>query len=104
MKTATSMAASALLAAGLCFGAAAPAAAKYCEGTVYGLSRHYNPATGSGFLAVRTRPSAHSRQFAELFNGDRFGIVERRGNWYQIELDGGLGWANARWIRNSCGW
>ena len=103
MKIATTVAALALVGAGL-LGASAPAQARYCEGRVYGLSRNYDPDTGSGFLAVRTRPNAHARQFAELFNGDRFGIVDRRGNWYQIELDGGLGWANARWIRNSCGW
>lgn len=44
--------------AGLWIGASTPAGAQYCEGTVHGLSGRYNLATGSGFLAVRTRPNS----------------------------------------------
>lgn len=44
--------------AGLWIGTLTPAGAQYCEGTVHGLSGRYNLATGSGFLAVRTRPNS----------------------------------------------
>lgn len=87
-------------------GFATKAAAQYCEGRVYGLSRHYNPATGSGFLAVRAGPRRSASQVGELFNGDRVEIFDRRGNWYRVAaLDGSSdGWASARWIRNACGY
>jgi hypothetical protein len=98
------LAAVALCAAGLSFSAAAPAAAQYCEGTVHGLSGRYNLATGSGFLAMRIRPSASAPMVAQLFNRDTVEIFGRRGNWYHVELDGLEGWANARWMRNSCGY
>jgi len=102
MKPKVAFAAVALAAAGLSLGAAMPAGAQYCEGTVHGLSGRYNPATGSGFLAVRARPSGSSRLVWQLFNGDTVEIFGRRGNWYHVELDGLEGWANARWLRNSC--
>lgn len=84
--------------------ATAPAQAQYCEGTVHGLSRYYNPTTGAGFLAVRAKPRASSHQRGELFNGDKVEIFDRSGNWYRIApLDGGPeGWAHARWIWNDC--
>jgi hypothetical protein len=97
-------AAVALCVGGLSFHAAAPAAAGYCEGRVHGLSRHYDAATGSGFLAVRARPSGSSRMVWQLFNGDTVEVFGRRGNWYHVELDGIEGWANARWLWNSCGY
>ena len=81
-----------------------PASAQYCEGTVHGLSRHYNLATGSGFLAVRARPSSSSRMIGQLFNGDHTEIFDRRGNWYKVGIGGATGWANARWLRNDCGY
>jgi uncharacterized protein YgiM (DUF1202 family) len=82
----------------------APALAQYCEGTIHGLSRRYNPATGSGFLAVRAGPKKSASQVGELFNGDKVEIFDRRGNWYKIAaLDGSSeGWANAGYIRNDC--
>ena len=40
----------------------------------------------------------------QLFNGDHTEIFDRRGNWYQVEIGGGTGWANARWLRNDCGY
>ena len=82
-----------------------PAKAQYCEGTVHGLSGHYNPATGAGFLAVRAGPRARASQRGELFNGDTVEIFQRRGNWYKIATTEGpmlQGWANARWIYNDC--
>ena len=86
-------------------GAPAPALAQSCEGTVHGLSRNYNPSTGAGFLAVRSRPTASSRKLGELFNGDKMEIFGRRGNWYEIASYSGLeGWAHARWIHNDCGY
>lgn len=82
----------------------APASAQYCHGTVHGLSRYYNLATGSGFLAVRARPSSSSRMIGQLFNGDQTVILDRRGSWYKIRFRGARGWAHARWIWNSCGY
>ncbi|MER9328939.1 SH3 domain-containing protein [Mesorhizobium sp. M0488] len=90
--------------AGLWIGAPTPAGAQYCEGTVHGLSGRYNLGTGSGFLAVRTRPNSSSRMIGQLFNGDHTEIFDRRGNWYQVEIGGTTGWANARWLRNDCGY
>ncbi len=85
-------------------GFATRAAAQYCEGKVHGLSRNYNAATGSGFLAVRAGPRRSASQIGELFNGDKVEIFDRRGNWYRVAaLDGTSdGWASARWIRNDC--
>ena len=82
--------------------AAAPAQAQYCEGTVFGLSRTYNLATGSGFLAVRAGPSSKTRMVGQLFNGDTVEIFSRQGNWYRVAMGGIDGWANVRWMRNSC--
>jgi uncharacterized protein YgiM (DUF1202 family) len=83
---------------------AAPAQAQMCEGTVHGLSSHYNPSTGSGFLAVRSKPRASSYQKGELFNSDKVEIFDRRGNWYKIASEDSPleGWASARYIWNDC--
>lgn len=75
-----------------------------CTGVVRGLSSNYNPATGSGFLAVRAGPTTSATQIGELFNGDRVTVVRRQGNWYRISGQGMNGWAYAKYIRNSCGW
>jgi uncharacterized protein YraI len=92
----------AALAAVLAF--AAPASAQYCEGKVRGLSSHYNPRTGEGFLAVRAGPSRSAAQYGELFNGDTVEIFTRKGKWYKIAATNGSveGWASVRWIRNDC--
>ena len=84
-----------------------PAHAQYCEGTVHGLSSYYNPATGSGFLAVRAGPRPAATQVGELFNGDRVEVFTRRGNWYRIATASGPmleGWVSARWLYNECGY
>ncbi|HAH08520.1 MAG TPA: SH3 domain-containing protein [Alphaproteobacteria bacterium] len=84
-----------------------PAAqAGMCEGVVRGLSRHYNQYEGSGFLAVRTKPTSSARKVGELYNGDRVEVFRRKGNWYRVaSLSNSLeGWAHARWIRNECGY
>jgi uncharacterized protein YgiM (DUF1202 family) len=83
---------------------ASGAAAQYCEGTVHGLSAAYNLASGSGFLAVRSKPKASARMVGQFFNGDKTEILGRQGNWYRVAIGGIDGWANARWIRNSCGY
>ena len=87
-------------------GAAPQASAQYCEGTVRGLSSHYNASTGAGFLAVRTAPRKSAAQIGELFNGDKVEIFDRRGNWYRVAATDGSsdGWASARWVRNDCGY
>ena len=73
-----------------------------CTGIVYGLSQNYNLARGTGFLAVRTRPTTRSRMIDQLFNGERVQIFSRRGNWYEITYSRGNGWAYARYIDNEC--
>ncbi|MBX3568375.1 MAG: SH3 domain-containing protein [Rhizobiaceae bacterium] len=91
--------------AALAFGlGSGSAAAQYCEGTVHGLSGRYNLAKGTGFLAVRARPSSSARMVGQLFNGDTVEIFDRRGNWYRVAMGGIDGWAHARWMRNSCGY
>lgn len=90
------------LVAALALGAATPAQSQYCEGRVHGLSGRYNLATGSGFLAVRSRPNASARMVGQLFNGDTVEIFDRRGNWYRVAMGGIDGWASAKWMRNSC--
>lgn len=83
--------------------AVAPAFAQSCGGTVHGLSRHYDPATGEGFLAVRAGPRTSASQRGELFNGDEVTILGRRGNWYRIDAeDIGIGWAYAKYIETDC--
>jgi uncharacterized protein YraI len=70
---------------------------------VRGLSADYDPATGSGFLAVRAGPRTSASQIGELFNGDEVTIVGQRGKWYRIDAEGiGLGWAFSKWIRSEC--
>lgn len=81
---------------------ASPASAAYCVGTVHGLSKYYNLATGSGFLAVRRRPSSSSQMVGQLFNGDTVRILDRAGAWYQIRAGGLHGWAYRKWMWNSC--
>jgi uncharacterized protein YraI len=81
---------------------AVPAQAQYCEGTVFGLSDRYDLAKGTGFLAVRAAPSSKARMVGELYNGNTVEIFARQGNWYRVAMGGIDGWANARWMRNSC--
>jgi uncharacterized protein YgiM (DUF1202 family) len=81
------------------------AIAQYCEGTVHGLSGRYNPATGSGFLAVRAGPKRSATQVGELFNGDTVEVFDRRGNWYKVASTtdaSNEGWVSARYLHNDC--
>ena len=82
------------------------AQAEMCTGTVHGLSGHYNPATGAGFLAVRAGPRTSATQVGELFNGDQAEIFDRRGKWYKVAaLNGPVeGWVSRRWLANDCGY
>lgn len=81
----------------------APAAhAGSCQGTVGGLSNTYNLAKGSGFLAVRSRPTAKSRMKGQLFNGNIVEVDRRRGNWLYVYTDNGQGWVFARYVRRGC--
>ena len=93
-----------LIIAGMGLGFPDRASAEYCEGTVRGLSNDYNLATGSGFLAVRSRPTSSSRMLAQLFNGDRVEILRRQGSWYRVWTGSVDGWSHRRWLRNSCGY
>ena len=86
---------------------ATPAFAGVCEGTVFGLSSHYDPATGSGFLAVRAGPHASAQQVGELYNGAPVEIDDHQGNWYLIVSEKHeqlSGWASAKWIHTDCQW
>jgi uncharacterized protein YgiM (DUF1202 family) len=86
---------------------ATAAHAQMCTGTVHGLSGHYNPATGAGFLAVRAGPKSAATQVGELFNGGQVEIFTRKGKWYKIATLNGPaieGWANRRWLSNDCGY
>ena len=72
-----------------------------CTATVRGLSSTYNPATGSGFLALRAGPGTRNPQIGEAFNGERYRVLGVRGGWVKIEaLDGEL-WAFGRYLRRS---
>jgi uncharacterized protein YgiM (DUF1202 family) len=102
VKQSVLAAVAAAIIAGVAVGSSSPAQSQYCEGTVHGLSRHYNLATGSGFLAVRKRPTSSSRMVHQLFNGDRVEITDRSGNWYFVGGAGFEGWANRKWMWNSC--
>jgi hypothetical protein len=102
-KAVLSAAAFTTVTATLTIGAATPVQAQYCEGTVHGLSRTYDLARGTGFLAVRARPSASSPMVHQLFNGDTVEITDKRGSWYFVGGDGFEGWAHRNWMSNSCG-
>lgn len=101
-KAALSAAAIAAVTATLTIGVATPVQAQYCEGTVHGLPSSYNLARGTGFLAMRARPSASSPMVHQLFNGDTVEITDRRGSWYFVGGDGFEGWAHRNWMSNSC--
>ena len=79
--------------------------AQYCEGTVHGLSGRYNPATGSGFLAVRAGPKRSATQVGEMFNGDTVEVFTRRGSWYKVASTTTPiveGWVSAKFLSNEC--
>ena len=78
-----------------------------CDGKVAGLSSHYDPATGSGFLAVRADPNASAQKVGELYNGAGVEIDARQGGWYMIvsKKDEHLsGWVSTKWISTACNW
>jgi uncharacterized protein YgiM (DUF1202 family) len=85
-----------------------PASARgsICDGTVRGLSRYYDPDSGSGFLALRTGPSSRYAQIGELFNGNHVEIYGHRGSWLKVYSDdvGEQGWVHGRWVRDNCPW
>lgn len=91
-----------LLASGAVFVAPAPAQAGNCIGTVVGLSAHYNPATGSGFLAVREGPSTAAPQVGELFNGNQVDTGKSSGPWVYVIGESVEGWVHSRWLRIRC--
>lgn len=74
-----------------------------CTGRVAGVGERYNPATGSGFLALRAGPNAQATQLGELFNGDRVAIAGRSGQWLNvITARQERGWVFAKYIKSSC--
>ncbi|MEM1316742.1 MAG: SH3 domain-containing protein, partial [Pseudomonadota bacterium] len=65
-----------------------------CSGTVSGLSNTYNLKKGSGFLAIRSKPTASSKMIGQTFNGNTVEIDQRRGNWLYVYDDASqkVGW------------
>lgn len=102
MSVRISLSLAAVAAAAIALATSTPARSQYCEGTVHGLSKVYNFNKGTGFLAVRKRPTSSSRMVAQLFNGDTVEITDRSGNWYFVGGDGFEGWAHRKWMWNSC--
>ncbi len=62
-----------------------------CTGFVTGVRpvSQYNPATGAGFLAVRTGPGTQFMQIGELYRGDEIAVWERSGQWYFVRCMSG---------------
>ena len=80
------------------------AAAGSCEGTVVGLSNTYNLQRGTGFLAIRARPTTRSRMVGQTFNGNLVEIDRRRGSWLFVydHGSGKSGWVHHRYVRRGC--
>lgn len=75
-----------------------------CLGAVSGLSSQYNPATGSGFLALRAGPSSSALQLGQLFNGNIVTLVGKSGDWFQVVTSQGLtGWVSRSYVSQGCG-
>ncbi|MCC5999275.1 MAG: SH3 domain-containing protein [Pararhodobacter sp.] len=68
-----------------------PASAGDCTGFVIGVRpvSQYNPATGAGFLAVRSGPGTQFMQIGELYLGDEIAVWERSGSWYMVRCMSG---------------
>ena len=74
-----------------------------CLGRVAGVGDRYNPATGSGFLALRAGPSTSAKQLGELLEGERLAITNRKGSWLYVITGGqGQGWVHTKYVRSSC--
>ena len=74
-----------------------------CQGTVSGLSARYNRAKGTGFLAIRSRPTSKSGMKGELHNGDTVEIERKKGNWLRVYPDNGPnGWVFAKYVSRDC--
>ena len=75
-----------------------------CEGTVVGLSNTYNLQRGTGFLAIRARPTIRSRMVGQTFNGNLLEIDRRRGSWLFVfdHGSGKSGWVHHRYVRRGC--
>ena len=84
-----------------------------CTGIVTGVRpiSQYNPASGAGFLAVRTGPGTGYAQIGELYAGDEVSVWNRRGTWYEVRCMSGrcltplrgapvpTGWVSGRYLR-----
>lgn len=79
-----------------------PALAGSCPGTVGGLSNTYNLKKGTGFLAVRKRPTTKSRMIGQMFNGEQVEVDRRRGNWLYVYGDNWNGWVYHKYILRGC--
>ena len=100
----TTVIAAALATAAASFVSVAPAQAGSCQGVVRGLSKTYNLARGSGFLAIRAQPTTRARMVGQTFNGNVLEIDRRRGNWLFVwdSGSGKQGWVYAKYVRRGC--
>ena len=57
---------------------------------------------GEGFLAVRSGPGTAYPKIGEVYNGERVGVYEVRGDWQAISYgnDNRLGWVHKNWLGN----
>ncbi len=78
------------------------ASAGNCIGTVVGLGKKQDPATGAGFLAVRSGPSVDAPVVGKLVNGDRMDVGRESGQWIYVLPADYEGWAARRYIRVRC--
>jgi len=51
-----------------------------------------------GYLNIRDRPSATSGELARAYDGARVTVLNRWQDWYVVQLDDLIGWANADYI------
>lgn len=87
-----------------------------CWATVRGLRSisQYNPSTGAGFLAVRTKPSTKGRKISEVYLGDRVEVIGQTNKWARIKCVSGqcrspfagsagvMGWSSKKYLSISC--
>ena len=51
-----------------------------------------------GYLNIRDKPSTASAVLAKAFDGARLTVLNQWEEWYVVELDGLIGWANGNYI------
>lgn len=89
---------------------------RQCQAQVTGLAsiNQYNSRTGTGFLAVRSKPSTKGTKLSEVYQGDTVRVVAQSGNWARIECmsgscrspiagtAGARGWSSKKYLSIWC--